>query len=149
MFDSITSTRLRSVFGRSWRKTDVQTCVSVSQFQKRVAGPSCGLTVFVSVAMSDSQKRFRVDPLTQLVLKFPALVDQDLAVLGKHNAVALERTRRWPFEVDAGGAKAAAVARAFELGFGGKEVRRASEMSARRIQHVKPAGAMHDVVIGP
>src|SRR5207237_6823349 len=51
MFDNITSTRLRSVSGRSCRKTDVHTCVSVSQFQKRVPALSFGLTVLTCVAM--------------------------------------------------------------------------------------------------
>ena len=34
--------------GRPCRNTDVQTCVSVSQFQNRVPGPSFGAMVFVS-----------------------------------------------------------------------------------------------------
>jgi hypothetical protein len=47
MFDNITSTRLRSVVGLPCRKIDVQTCVSVSQFQNRTSGPSCGSMVCV------------------------------------------------------------------------------------------------------
>src|SRR5688572_21404688 len=152
-FDSITSTRLRSVFGRSWRNTDVHTCVSVSQFQKRVAALSCGLIVLVSVAISgipsESQKRLCIDPLSQLELELPALVDEDLAILGEHNAVPLERTRRRPLEVDARRPEAAAVAGALELRLGGEEVRRAAEMGAGGVQHVKAAGAMDDIVVRP
>ena len=137
----MTSTRLRSVVGRSWRKTDVHACVSVSQFQNRVSAPSFGATVFVSaicqtlcqnlyhgghgdnggtdrhsletvsslkpllvssVALfSRFQERLRIDPLPELALEVPALVHEDLPVVGQHDARALERTRRRPFEVDA------------------------------------------------
>src|SRR5262245_50443388 len=44
----MTSTRVRSLSGRSLRNTEVQICVSVSQFQDRVAQPSLGSIVFVS-----------------------------------------------------------------------------------------------------
>src|SRR3954464_6390106 len=101
----MTSTRWRSLSGRPWRKTDVQTCVSVSQFQNRVPGPSCGATVFVSAIRnraSGFQKGFRVRPLAQLALEMTALVDEDLPILCQHDASALERPRRRPFEVDAG-----------------------------------------------
>src|SRR3954468_18823827 len=101
-FESITSTRPRSVSGRSWRKTDVQICVSVSQFQNRVPGPCWGATVLVSAIKiygcqdlriyesiyesrpSGLEKRFRIGPLSQLALEVAALVDENLPVLRQH-----------------------------------------------------------------
>src|SRR5215471_4835530 len=123
-FDSITSTRLRSLSGRSCRNTDFQTCVSVSQFQNRTPIPSWGAIVFVSamvslqgpptgghyVRPSHLQERFRIDPLSELVLVMLALVHQDLAVVGQDDARAFERPRRRTFEVDAGQPETAAVA---------------------------------------
>ena len=50
-FDNITSTRLRSLFGRPCRKIDVQTCVSVSQFQNLTGALAFGSTVFVSAIL--------------------------------------------------------------------------------------------------
>src|SRR4029077_4084316 len=100
----MTSTRLRSLLGRSCRKTDFQTCVSVSQFQNRTVIPSWGAIVFVSAMVSYNtpyvasgfsrtavrlkadptsetpsrlQKRFRVDPLSELVLEMLPLVHED------------------------------------------------------------------------
>src|SRR4051794_21660705 len=104
MFDSITSTRFRSLSGRSWRKIDFQTCVSVSQFQKRTRTGSCGCTVLVSTAMSpsDLQKCFRVFPLRQLELVVVTLVHEQLSILGEDDAHALERPRRRAFEIDPG-----------------------------------------------
>src|SRR5687767_11193944 len=99
--------------------------------------------------MSDSQKRIRIDPLAQLVLELAALIDQDLAVLGEHDAIALERPWRRAFEVDTRRPEPAAVAWAFELRFGRQEVRRAAKVGACRVQHVEPARAMHDVVARP
>src|SRR5215203_675275 len=101
-FDSITSTRLRSLSGRPCRNTDVQTCVSVSQFQNRVPGPSCGATVLVSA----------------------------MFVGGR------------PFEVNAGRAEAAAVARALELVLGRQIVRRAAEVRAGDAERVEAAGVL-------
>src|SRR4051794_27018984 len=144
MFESMTSTRLRSVFGRSCRNTDVQTWVSVSQFQKRVAALSFGLTVLTSVAIVSSQlsgrsvrlqpdlhgppegghyglhlqERFRIDPLAEFELEFPALVHEDLGVFRQHHAHALERPRRRAFEVNSRSTETAPVARALELGLG-------------------------------
>src|SRR6266567_7186539 len=51
-FESITSTRFRSVVGRPCRKIEVHAWVSVSQFQNRTSAPSLGATVLVS-AISD------------------------------------------------------------------------------------------------
>jgi hypothetical protein len=45
---------LRSLSGRPCRKIDVHACVSVSQFQNRVPGPSFGATVFVSAMVNIS-----------------------------------------------------------------------------------------------
>src|SRR5256885_11497287 len=96
----MTSTRLRSLSGRPCRKTDVQICVSVSQFQNRVPGPSFGAMVFVSAiwvkpkSTSCLQERLRIGPLPELVLKVTALVDENLPVVGQHDARAFERARR-------------------------------------------------------
>src|SRR5437762_4096718 len=201
MFDSITRTRVRSVSGRSWRKTDFQTCVSVSQFQNSVALLSFGatltpatgaaapagtaatagcrlierieltmpMTAMTTPTSSASasgtvtassktrsvtvslrlcfQKRFRVDPLPQLFLEVATLVDQNLAVIGQHDARAFERARRRAFEVDAAQVVAAAVARTLELVFRRQVVRRAPEMRADRDERIE-AGRMHDVVVG-
>src|SRR5919106_1072314 len=98
-FDNITSTRLRSVVGLPWRKIEVQICVSVSQFQNRTRAPSCGSIVFVSAICLRPQERFRIDPLTELVLKLSTLVDENLPVVGEHDARALQRTRRRALEV--------------------------------------------------
>src|SRR5579864_5982459 len=134
MFDSMTSTRLRSVLGRSWRNTDVQTCVSVSQFQNLVPGPSFGAIVLVSAIFDlcyqlsaigyrlsaiglRLEKRLRIGPLAKLVLEMPRFVDEDLPIVGQDHARALERARRWSLEIDPGRAEAAAVARALELVF--------------------------------
>src|ERR1044072_1744852 len=107
----MTSTRLRSLSGRPCRKIAVQTCVSVSQFQNRVPGPSCGATVFVSAIFrvqgskfrvqgslvtfrlqtSSFQERLRIGPLSELALEVSALVDQNLSVVGQHDARAFER----------------------------------------------------------
>src|SRR5262249_3727251 len=117
MFDSITSTRLRSLFGRSCRKIDFQTCVSVSQFQNLTRTGSRGSTVLVSTAIAplNLQECLGVFPLRELELEVLALVDQDLPVFREHDPHALEGARRRPFEVDACRPEAAAVARALEL----------------------------------
>src|SRR5215472_7400534 len=94
------------------------------------------------------QKRFGIRPLPQLALEVTALVDEDLSVFGEHDAHALERTRRRPFEVHAGRAESAPVARAFDFVFCRKIVRRASEVRARRAERVEPAGVLVDVVGG-
>src|SRR5439155_20851046 len=179
-FDSITRTRVRSVSGRSWRKTDFQTCVSVSQFQNSVALLSFGttfmpaagaaapagaaatagcrlierhsltipMTAITTPTRSASasgtvtartkprsvtallrrpeglhylelslQERLRINPLPELFLVVAALVDQNLPVVGEHDARAFERARRRTFEVDAAQVIAAAVARTLELVF--------------------------------
>src|SRR5439155_4583650 len=82
------------------------------------------------------QKRFRIDPLAQLALEVAALVDENLPVFGEHDAHALERTRRRPFEVHAGEAEAAAVARTLELVFRGQIVGRAAQVRAGDAQRV-------------
>src|SRR5437764_7036171 len=131
----MTSTRPRSLSGRSCRKIDVQTCVSVSQFQNLVPGPSFGATVFVSAIFrvqgsrfkvrasdfrlqtsddSSFQERLGVRPLTQLALEMTALVDEDLSVFGQHDARPFEGPRCRALEVDAGNAEATAVARPCE-----------------------------------
>ena len=69
----------------------------------------------------------------------PALVDEDLAVVGEHDARALERPRRRSFEVDPGRPEAAAVTRALELVLRRQEVRRAAQMRARGDEGVEPA----------
>src|SRR5262245_56755419 len=56
----MTSTRVRSESGRSCRKIDFQTCVSVSQFQNRVPAPSFGATVFVSAIGPFSRYQRRI-----------------------------------------------------------------------------------------
>src|SRR5205823_3429942 len=73
----------------------------------RVLCVLCGSWVF-----SGLQKRLRIDPLPQLELEMPALVHEDLPVVGEDDARALERARRRPLEIDSGEAEAAAVARA-------------------------------------
>src|SRR5262249_13550666 len=128
-FDSITSTRLRSLSTRPCRKIDVHACVSVSQFQKRVPTPSFGATVLVS-AMSRLHERLGVGPLPELVLELPRLVHQDLSVVGQDDARALERPRRRTLEVDSREPEAAAVARTLELAFRREVVRCAPQMRA-------------------
>src|SRR5689334_15031460 len=185
MFDNITSTRVRSVSGRSWRNTDFQTCVSVSQFQNSVAllsfgttftAPPAGATPTAAVACATAgrrlaafisptmpiiaittavriasprgsktastkttsvtcvllrlQKRFGINPLPEFFLVVAALVDEDLPVVGEHDARPFERSRRWPLEVHTAQVIAAAVARTFELVFRGEIVRRAAQMRA-------------------
>src|SRR5205085_1075269 len=78
-----------------------------------------------------------------------ALVDEDLAVLGEDDADALERPRRWAFEVHAGQAETAAVARALELVLRRQIVRRAPEMRARDAERVEAAHVVLDVVRRP
>ena len=68
-----------------------------------------------------------------------SLVDQDLPIVGKHDARALERARRRPFEVKPRDTKAAAVARTLELVFSREELRRAVEMRADRDKRVDAA----------
>src|SRR5215467_2862709 len=198
MFDSITSTRVRSVSGRSWRKTDFQTCVSVSQFQNSVALLSFGATFTAppgavttpaaptptaaystagrrlaaltsptmpinaittpinSATPSGSntaktkitstcvlplrlQERFRIRPLSELFLEVTALVDEDLSIVGEHDARALERTRRRTFEVDAAQVIPAAVAGTLEFVFRREVIRRAAETRADSDERVEPA----------
>src|SRR5438046_4909175 len=103
-FESMTSTRLRSLVGRPCLKIEVQTCVSVSQFQNRTKPPSFGTTLSAiafmpTLPVSGFQKRLRIGPLAQLALEVPRLVHQNLAVVGQHHASALERPRGWPFEI--------------------------------------------------
>src|SRR5207244_4086010 len=92
------------------------------------------------------EKCLRISPLTQLPLELPRLVDEDLAVVGEHDARALERARRRTFEVDAGEAEAAAVARAFELVLGRQIVRRAPQMRAGTDDGVETAYVLNEVV---
>src|SRR5215831_9927315 len=97
----------------------------------------------------DFEECLGVDPLPQFALKVLALVDEDLAVVGQHDARALERTWRRPFEVDTGQTEAAAVARTLELALRRQVVWRAAEMGARADQHVEAAGVLVDIVDGP
>src|SRR6266850_5704965 len=76
------------------------------------------------------QKRLGIGPLSQLVLELAALVDEDLPVVGKHHARALERTRRRSFEVDARRPEPAAMAGALELVFRREEIRRTAQVRA-------------------
>src|SRR5262249_54886509 len=198
MFDSITSTRVRSVSGRS---PAFQTCVSVSQFQNSVpllpfgatftAPPGAVATAAPTVATAGRrlaalasptipinaittpinratpsgsktaktkitstcalplrlQKRFWISPLAQFFLEVAALVDEDLPIVGEHDACALERTWRRALEVDATQVIAAAVAGTLEFVFRREVVRRATQMRADRDERVKTTG-MHDVVVG-
>src|SRR3954470_901498 len=77
-----------------------------------------------------------------------ALVDQALTLFSKHDADARERPRRRPFEVDAGEAKAAAVARTFELVLRRQVVRRAPEVRAGDAQRIEARYVVLDVVGG-
>src|SRR5262245_8912095 len=61
------------------------------------------------------QERLGIGPLSEFPLKFSGLVDQNLPVVCQDDARPLERTRRRPFEVDAGRPESAAVTRTFEL----------------------------------
>src|SRR5215208_4017768 len=78
-----------------------------------------------------------------------ALVDEDLSVFGKQDARALERPRRRTFEVHAGRAKAAAMARALELVFRRQIVRRAAEVRAGDAERIEPARVLLDVFRRP
>src|SRR3954451_11700335 len=92
------------------------------------------------------QKCLGIRPLSQLALEVAALVDENLAVLGEHDAGALERARRRAFEVDAGRAEAAAVARALEFVFGREVVRRTAKVRARDTQRVEAARVLVDIL---
>src|SRR5215471_8727767 len=98
---------------------------------------------------SSLEECLRIDPLSQLELIMPALVDENLAVVGEHDARALERTRRRTFEVDAREAEAAAVTRALDLVFRGEIVRRAAEMRARADENVEAARVLRHVIRRP
>src|SRR5262245_6674334 len=101
-----------------------------------------------SISQSHLEKRLRVFPLRELELEVLALVDQDLSVFSKDDAYALERARRGAFEIDAGRAEPAAMARALELPFRRQVVRRAAQVRACRRERVEPARMLHDVVRG-
>src|SRR2546428_6815568 len=85
------------------------------------------------------QKRLGIGPLSQLVLELAALVDEDLPVVCKHHARALEGTRRRSFEVDSRRPEPAAVARALELVFRREVIRRTAKVRARADQHIEAA----------
>src|SRR5262249_23703441 len=95
------------------------------------------------------QKRLGVRPLSKLTLEVPALVHQDLSIVGKHDADALEGARRRAFEVDARDAEPAAVARALELVLRRQIVRRASQVRAGDAERVEAGGVLLDVLGGP
>src|SRR5207249_4222605 len=64
---------------------------------------------------SQQNVRIGIVPLAELALELARLVDDDLAVLGLADGVALQRPRRRALEVDAGDLEAGAVAGALEL----------------------------------
>src|SRR5438093_1560114 len=97
------------------------------------------------ILKSRFQERLRIGPLPQLALKMPALVDQDLAVVGQHDPRAFERTRRRPFEIDSACAEAAAVTRALEFIFRREIVRCAPKMRADRHDCIKAAHMEVDI----
>src|SRR5207245_2322804 len=76
----------------------------------------------------DEDIRFRIVPLSQLLLELAGLVDDDLAVVGLADGVAFERPGCWSLEVDAGDAEAGAVAGALELLVPFEPVRRAAQV---------------------
>src|SRR5437879_4780658 len=88
-----------------------------------------------------------VYPLAKLLLIVATLVHEDLSVVREDDPRALERTRRWPFEVDAADVIAAAVARTLELVLRREIVRRAPEVRAHGDEGVEP-GRVHGVVVG-
>src|SRR5207247_4523327 len=85
------------------------------------------------------QKRLRILPLPQFPLEVAALVDQDLTVVGQHDARPLERARRRPFEIDAAQTIAAAVARTLELVFRREVIRSTAKMRADGDERVEAA----------
>src|SRR5438093_7966634 len=99
--------------------------------------------------LSYFQKRLRVHPLPQLALEMPALVHEDLPVLGQHDARPLERSRRRAFEIDAGDAEAAAVTGALEFVLRRQIVRRAAQVRAGHAQRIEAAGVLLDVLGRP
>src|SRR5207244_1164829 len=78
-----------------------------------------------------------------------ALVDQDLAVVGEHDARALERTRCGPLEVDAGRTETAAVAGTLELVLGRQKIRRAAQMGARADERIEPRRVRDEIFRRP
>src|SRR5437016_13799306 len=76
-----------------------------------------------------------------------ALVDENLPVLGKHNAGALQRARRRSFEVDAADAITAPVTGALEFVFRREIVRRAAQMSADGYE-CEESARVYEVVVG-
>src|ERR1043166_4687530 len=94
----------------------------------------------MSYQLSDLEECFRIDPLPEFELEFPALVDQDLPVFGQHHPHTLERPGRGTLEIDAREAEAAAVARTLELRLGHQIVGRAAQMRAGGAQNIEAAG---------
>src|SRR5688572_4151689 len=79
----------------------------------------------------------------------PALVHEDLSIVGEHDACAFEGPRRRSLEVDPACPEAAAVAGAFELVFRGQIVRRAAEMRADRDNRIEAADMEIDILGRP
>src|SRR6185312_17138033 len=90
---SMARARLRLSVGMPTRKMDFQTWVLVMLFCR---------SIIESSRSGRGDEGVGVFPLSQLVLEFLGLVDDDLAVVGADEDVgALERPGRRPLEVDA------------------------------------------------
>src|SRR5438876_4276919 len=77
-----------------------------------------------------------------------ALVHENLAVVGQHDAGALERARRGSFEIHPRQPETAAVSRALELDFSSQVVGRAAKMRAGADEDVKHAHMLFDLLDG-
>src|SRR5262249_13021378 len=102
------------------------------------ARSSCRLPwpLTASRGRSGRNKAIGIRPLSQLLLEFLALVDDDLAVVGQGDLESLQRPGRRALEVDPGDIEAAAVARALELLLAGQPVGRAAQVRADRLDGV-------------
>src|SRR5262245_52325655 len=91
VFESTASVRLRGVSGYPWRKTERQIWVSRTAWRSFcIARGEVGTGGLRLIRQVGAVQR----PLPLLLLVLRVLVDQDLAVLGHQDLVALERTRR-------------------------------------------------------
>src|SRR5260221_5490261 len=137
------SPRLRGVSGGPCRKIEFQICVvrvkaqsffkpSILLLRRVLQGPRSARP------SSALQERFGVAPLPLLVHVGLRLVDDQLAVLGQDDPVALQRSGSRTLEVHPGAVETAAVARALELGLGLEPVRRAAEVGADRLESLNP-----------
>src|SRR4051794_19096632 len=96
----------------------------------------CGITEFKG---SHLDERLGVAPLAALLLKLPALVHHELAVVADGHGPALQRPGGRALEVDAGDVEARAVAGTLELLLALQPVGRASQVRAGRAQRVDDA----------